>query len=374
MFKTESELQARLHLDPQLVLSGLPDINPEFCPDAPGLVSLGREIQLSSGAIDNLFIDINAVLTFVECKRYSDSRLKREVYPQVINYASDLQNQLIHYNGKVFQKRFGDLISTASNACYKNLDAVMHALSKDPILEGKKVSEWRQQFLERLEFNVKNGVCRVIILCAPEPNSVFNYRAVRNLMQLMTFSECSTSRYDLVLMDLREEHDNLVSKIIWRRYSALPQIPLVAESIRDISAGIDRMKEREEGLPPDRRVLIDRLLEALSDYGLVAVENTKGYALMDADTRKSVYTSIAIRDQDWTVVRHQIRPPESLYELEANGHTDILDGFNFTIQRKRSALAPGKLYQIEIAPDASTDINRLAHVINQIARRVTTEA
>ena len=82
MFKTEDEMQELVHRNPGLILSGIPEIDPGLCSDTAGLVSLGREISLSSGPVDNLFIDVNAVLTFVECKRYCDSRLKREVYPQ----------------------------------------------------------------------------------------------------------------------------------------------------------------------------------------------------------------------------------------------------------------------------------------------------
>lgn len=362
-------MQAAVHSRPELILAGIPEINPEFCPDAPKLLSLGREIPLFSGPVDNLFIDINAVLTFVECKRYSDGRLKREVYPQALNYASDLQNQLINYNNEHFQKAFGDLISCAQNGSYKTIEEMMEALSKDPILEAKNLSEWRRQFLERFEYNVKYGVCRVVLLCAPAPNNAFNYRAVRNLMQLMSFSERSSSRYDLLLMDFREEHDDFVSKIIWRRYSALPQIPLVAESIRDTSTGIDKMKERENSLPADLKILLDRLLEALSERGLIAVENTIGYAIKSEDSKKSIYTQIAIQEKSWIVVRHQIRPPEHLYEkLEAEEHIDVLDGMKSTIQCKDSSLEAGKLFEIQIKPVAYMDINRLAQVIVELAK------
>ncbi len=91
MFKLESELQSLVHLRPEIVLGGIAEISPDYCSDVPAAISLGREIQLASGPIDNLFIDANAILTFVECKRRGDSRLKRDVYAQAINYASDMK-------------------------------------------------------------------------------------------------------------------------------------------------------------------------------------------------------------------------------------------------------------------------------------------
>jgi hypothetical protein len=120
LFSNEDSMQAAIHSRPDLVLSGIPEINPQFCPDAPGLLSLGREISLSSGPIDNLFIDVNAVLTFVECKRYSDNRIKREVYPQALNYASDLQNLLANYNREEFHAARKVVVTGISKKCSRS--------------------------------------------------------------------------------------------------------------------------------------------------------------------------------------------------------------------------------------------------------------
>ncbi len=90
MFESEEVLRDLLHKTPTLLLTGFPELDPRFCPDSPHLVSLGREIPLLSGPVDNLFIDPNGVLTLVECKGYWNSEIKRKVYSQAINYASDL--------------------------------------------------------------------------------------------------------------------------------------------------------------------------------------------------------------------------------------------------------------------------------------------
>src|ERR1035438_5388601 len=44
-------------------------------------------------SIDFLFVDQNAMLTFVECKRFDDTRSRREVIGQVLEYAANGQNQ-----------------------------------------------------------------------------------------------------------------------------------------------------------------------------------------------------------------------------------------------------------------------------------------
>lgn len=369
MFSTEDAMQAAIHSRPELVLSGIPEINPEFCPDAPGLLSLGREISLASGQIDNLFIDVNAVLTFVECKRYSDSRLKREVYPQALNYASDLKNLLANYNGEEFDTAFSDLIASAPSGGCRNLEEVIAELRKDPILERKNKEEWRRQFRERLEYNIKSGVCRIVLLCAPTPNNAFNYRAVRNLMQLMSFSEHPGSRYDLMLMDLRQERDALVSRVIWRRYAALPQIPLIVEAMRDTSAAIDKMKEREAGLPEELRKFLWQLLESLSEKGLIAVANTTGYALKSEDSKKSIYTQINVGERGLSAVRHQIRPPEPLYfTLEASRIPPIPSDLEPKKRRKPSSLRSGSNFEIEFALKQGTSVDKAVQAIVDLAQ------
>ncbi|MBY5920885.1 hypothetical protein [Ferrimonas balearica] len=368
MFQTEDEMQALVDGQPEVILSGIPEINPDYCPDASGLLSLGREIPLSSGSLDNLFIDVNAVLTLVECKRYSDARLKREVYPQAINYASDLKSQLIHYEGNAFCEAFGELLSGSKGAVWNDLDKVMDALSKDPVLEGKNLTEWRRQFVTRLEHNIKSGICRIVMLCAPAPDSAFNYRSVRNLMQLMSFSEAAASGYDIVLMDLREQRGMPISRIMWRRHATLPLIPLIAELSRDTSASIGRMRGRMAGLPFQSKITLERLIDALSEHQLMVIENTFGYAIKSAASKRSIYTKIVIGEGEWRVIRHQIRNDESIYSRLDNGALpESVRGFATNVTRRESTLLNGQHFEIEVIPDAATDIPRLAKWIAEVS-------
>ena len=43
----------------------------------------------SRWSVDFLFLDQEAVLTFVECKRHSDTRSRREVIGQALDYAAN---------------------------------------------------------------------------------------------------------------------------------------------------------------------------------------------------------------------------------------------------------------------------------------------
>ncbi len=95
MFSNEKQLQSLIHEHPEVLTSGLFDIARQINgEEVPNLISLGREIPLQSGALDNLFIDANGILTVVECKLYSNSEIRREVYSQAVNYLADIQADL----------------------------------------------------------------------------------------------------------------------------------------------------------------------------------------------------------------------------------------------------------------------------------------
>ena len=363
-FANELELQVAVHTNPGLILQGVPDIDPEFCTDSPQLISLGREVPLGSGPVDNLFVDVNAILTFVECKLYSNGDLKRNVYPQALNYASDLSIQLGNFDGQEFLKEFSTIVANARDGTFVNLEEVMEELSKDDIIEGKNKSEWRRQFPTRLERNVKKGLCRIVILCAPTSKNAFNYSAIRNLMQLMTFSESTGAGYDLILMDIRGAHAN-AARIVWRRHASLPQIPLVAQSVRDTAASIERVQKLENDFAePVARGLND-LVDALSLKGVVASANSRGYALKHEETMKSIYVDLRIKKRGWEIVRHQIRDWEGHYGKVKSGDVSNWLGVECQLKRKSSSIS-AEMYEIMINP-VPHDTEALVNAIENIA-------
>lgn len=381
MFVNEAELQQLVHEQPELILSGIPESNPAYCPDTPMILSLGREIPTRSGFIDNLYVDTNGIITLVECKTYSNSGIKREVYSQAINYASDLQNMLIHYSESEFIEQFYSIISQGDSITYLQFDSVVNQLSQDRILEGKNKNDWKQQFLQRLEFNIKNGVFRIVILCAPSTANSFAYAAVRNLMQLMTFSESGNSKYDLILMDLRGKAGAYQAQMIWRRYCPLPQIPLIANSRRDAERGIEAMRKRFSTLPSQAQAPLKSFKASLRDAGIDVVEGSIGYSLRDIDTKKSTFISIEIDQDTWFIKRHQIRKSELLFrDIEINESSAWLTGATYEALSKMKCRyrllesitkvlgLEGKMYEIRLYPPNEVDVRSLIDVLKNRLR------
>lgn len=81
---SEAWLQHLLDVHPELI--PLSDIGPGWGP----LISLGREISVDTGSIDNLFVSPDGDVTVVETKLWRNPQARREVVGQILDYAAAL--------------------------------------------------------------------------------------------------------------------------------------------------------------------------------------------------------------------------------------------------------------------------------------------
>lgn len=88
-------------LDFQMLLSRFPAllVGDQIDPDTPRRfilirqeLSIGHEADPARWSLDHLFLDQDGVPTLVEVKRQSDSRLRREVVGQMLDYAANFQS------------------------------------------------------------------------------------------------------------------------------------------------------------------------------------------------------------------------------------------------------------------------------------------
>lgn len=370
MFYSEAVLRDLLHETPTLLLTGFPELDPRFCPDSPNLVSLGRKIPLSSGAIDNLFIDPNGVLTLVECKGYWNPEIKRKVYSQAMNYASDLQEMFLHFEGTEFLNEFESLIlDTGLDAEFADFKALTAQLETSESLSGKNLEDWRAQFSKRLETNVKHGVFRIIIACGPRPGCDFNYSSIRNLMRLMNFSERDYSNYDLSLVDVRTLDTAYASvRLIWRRPCALPEIPLIAHAKRDLNAAMERARERFDELPAWAQTKIEEIRTTLGDLGPGYHLNldTFGYTIKNKRTGRSTYTQILPDPAGLVIERHQIRGKEDMHRaIEDDRLVEIVGNQECEVVRAPDSSRGGHMYRLRFPVRESTLTDELCRVLEK---------
>lgn len=80
----ESRLQELLILNPSLLPSEEVDESWE------NLIPLGREVSVTAGAIDNLYITSEGLICLVETKLWRNPEAHRTVVAQILDYAKDL--------------------------------------------------------------------------------------------------------------------------------------------------------------------------------------------------------------------------------------------------------------------------------------------
>lgn len=329
-FSNEDELQEAIHADPTLVQEGIPELDPKSVEDVARWVPLAREVRMDRGNADNLFLDINGIVTIVECKMYHNSELKRDVYAQLMSYAAQLRSKLHSFEGQDFVDEFFNVIEASKSESFdwNSFAEIIAELKKDDVLANANadVERWENEFKTRLRENIRRGNFRLIILSGESNTSAFPAENIQNLMQLMSYSEHNSLSYDLLLMDIRSQDEtskdapeqprtpSYKSQIIWRRYSPLPEVPIVAQSSRDHSEAIEKMRQTKDKIEQENPTAwncLDSFLKHVKEGGFRLKEDTTGESIHRDGN--STYTRIKYDENElrWRLERHQIGPAES---------------------------------------------------------------
>ena len=110
-------------------------------------------------SIDHLFLDQDAIPTFVECKRSQDTRIRREVVAQMLEYAA---NGIAYW--PIDQLRQAASETAQSNGSTLD-DSVLNLLEADD--EGEV-----QLFWDQVEANLKAGIVRLLFVADEIPNEL----------------------------------------------------------------------------------------------------------------------------------------------------------------------------------------------------------
>lgn len=121
-------------------------------------------------------------------------------------------------------------------------------------------------------------------------------------------------------MDIRESNENFESKIIWRSYTVLPLIPLVANSNRGTSQQIEDLHNTIANLHDDIKRQLDEFISLLDTQGIYTKDNTSGFAFYWKDTLRSLYVRIGVTNKGWHINRHQVRAGEELFQYRKDNN------------------------------------------------------
>ncbi len=180
----EKELQQLLEFNPDLLPGEQIDQD-----DPCEWLVVGSEIAVpdpESGAdrwsLDLFFVDHNAKPTLIECKRFQDTRSRREVVAQMLDYAANAN----YYWSKE------DLRATAesmANSHGTTLESQLAQLTDDE----------PDQFFQRVEDNLREGQIRMVFLLEEAP---------WQLRSIVDFLNRQMERSEVLIVEARQYEDS----------------------------------------------------------------------------------------------------------------------------------------------------------------------
>ncbi|MBL4621975.1 MAG: hypothetical protein JKY89_06215 [Immundisolibacteraceae bacterium] len=242
----EAELQRILELNPDLIPGD--QIRPE---DPRRWLVVKREMPVPDPAsggnrwsIDFLFVDQDGVPTFIECKRYSDTRARREVVGQMLEYAANGH----YYWSKEQMRTYAE--STAEQKG-TSLESEIRRLRPDG-------SENIDEFFQCIEDNLREGQVRLVFFLEQSPPE---------LKSVVDFLNRQMERSEVLLVEARQyEHAGLkiVSPILFGYTEQARQV----KRIVSVSSGKRRKWDKQsffgqvaERLTKEQTVAVGKMLE-----------------------------------------------------------------------------------------------------------------
>jgi len=209
------ELQRILEINPDLIPGD--QINPS---DPRRWLTVRREMPVpdpgtgdSRWSIDLFFVDQNAMPTFVECKRYKDTRAKREVVGQMLEYAA---------NGHYYWTK-DEMQGFAEEAAQKkgmSLEEEIKRLQQDE-------SETVDEFFQRVQDNLREGQVRLVFFLEEAP---------AELKSVVDFLNKQMERSEVLLVEARQ-YEHQATKIVAPTLFGYTEEAREVKKIRTVTAG-----------------------------------------------------------------------------------------------------------------------------------------
>jgi hypothetical protein len=236
------ELQRILELNPDLIPGD--QIRPE---DPRHWLIIKREMPVpdpSTGgnrwSIDLFFTDQDAMPTFIECKRYEDTRARREVIGQMLEYAA---------NGHYYWEKDEIRAFAEQHAANNGLDIDDEIRRLQP-----EQQQSTDDYFQRIQDNLREGIVRLVF---------FMEEAPQELKSLVDFLNRQMERSEVLLVEGRQ-YEYKGMKII------SPVLFGYTEEARRIKRAVTVTSTQKRQW--DKDSFFNDARERLSDYELTAVK------------------------------------------------------------------------------------------------------
>lgn len=193
----------------------------------------------SRWSIDFFFVDQDAMPTFIECKRYSDTRARREVIGQMLEYAA---------NGHYYWSK-DEMLGYAEQAAKKNgvsLEEEIRRLQPDE-------PEVIDTFFQRIEDNLREGQIRLVFFMEESPPE---------LKSVVDFLNKQMERSEVLLVEARQ-YEHKGNKIIIPTLFGFTEEARQVKKTVSITTGQRRKWDKESFFNEAKRRLTENQVSAI---------------------------------------------------------------------------------------------------------------
>ena len=219
----------------------------------------GEQGEGSRWSLDHLFIDQDGIPTFVECKRSEDTRIRREVVAQMLDYAA---------NGSEYWHM--DHIRQAAAETARDRG---RALDED-ILEliGEEAEGDIESFWSRVEDNLRRHKVRLLFVADQAP---------RELRRLVEFLNEEMSNVEVLIVEVRQymntEDDS--EKALVPRVLGMTEAARAAKSTTQKPRRFTNREEMLTKCTPAAQYLFSRVLDLAVSEGFVVYWGVLGCSI-----------------------------------------------------------------------------------------------
>jgi len=325
----------------QLLLTNYPDLLPgdQITPENPRRwLLVAREMGVPGEAgesdrwsLDHLFLDQDGRPTFVECKRATDTRARREVVAQMLDYAA---NGIVYWGIDRVRQAATETAQRQGRAIDAEIRTLVNSEEETAV----------ETFWKQVEDNLSKGQVRLIFVADSIP---------KELRRLVEFMNEKMSDVEVLAVEIKQflgsDQKALVPRVIGLTESARERKPAPR------GRGATNREAMLANCTPEAGTIFNRLL----DHAV-----TQGYTIYWGEVGFSIRVSISGQ------------PTSILYGYPPNRFEFYFGNLTINEERQRALRAEllatgcfteagGKTLRILIQPDLMTRIERVMNLIFQ---------
>lgn len=230
----------------------------------------GGEQQSDRWLIDHLLLDQNAIPTFIETKRSSDTRIRREIVGQMLDYAANAQRYW----------PIGHIRSMAIGQ-YGGIDRAEAAIVKVLGLEsGEDTLTNLEAYWDKVEDNLRHGRVRLIFIADHLPPE---------LRRIIEFLNDQMEEAEVLGVELAQYVGSNLKALVPR---VIGQTEITRQKKLQESPTKKRLSQQEflDSCPADVRGFFSQVIAASQQRGMQVYWGTTGFSLRAPDSTGKLTT------------------------------------------------------------------------------------